>query len=124
MWLLNILSTYDPDDEVFSKSFVPPTRLSKLSDIRSIEVPDAFLKDLPPSKQKARRRGLKLFSAGSLQQRIIRLKRVRRELDNRIIIEEQKKVDQEEGLKLIKTPSSLHKFSSPGVKARMSQQDR
>ena len=59
-WLLDVLATFTPQNEIFKKSYQPPERASKLSEIKSIEMPVDFLKDLPLSKRKSRRKGLRL----------------------------------------------------------------
>ena len=63
-WLLTCLSTFTPDDEIFKKSYVPPVKESKLSQIEAIELPSSFLKDLPLTKRKVKRRGLHMFGEG------------------------------------------------------------
>jgi len=59
-WLLDILATYTPDDEIFGKGYNPPERASKLSEIKTIEVPEDFMKDLPFSRRKTKRKGLRI----------------------------------------------------------------
>jgi hypothetical protein len=59
-WLLDVLATYTPEDEIFRKSYNPPERASKLSEIKTIEVPVDFMKDLPFSKRKTKRKGLRI----------------------------------------------------------------
>ena len=59
-WLLDVLATYTPGDEIFAKNYNPPERASKLSEIKTIEVPVDFMKDLPFSRRKSRRKGLRI----------------------------------------------------------------
>ena len=59
-WLLDILATFTPSDEIFAKNYNPPERESKLSEIKTIEVPVDFMKDLPLSRRKSRRKGLRI----------------------------------------------------------------
>ena len=59
-WLLDVLATYTPGDEIFAKNYNPPERASKLSEIKTIEVPVDFMKDLPFSRRKSRRKGLRM----------------------------------------------------------------
>ena len=51
-WLLDVLATYTPEDEIFRKNYCPPKKASKLSEIKTIEVPVDFMKDLPFSRRK------------------------------------------------------------------------
>ena len=46
-WLLDVLSTYSPGDDIFKKSYLPPVKDTKLSEIKSIEVPTEFMRGLP-----------------------------------------------------------------------------
>ena len=59
-WLLDVLATYTPEDEIFAKNYSRPERESKLSEIKAIEIPVDFMKDLPLSRRKSRRKGLRL----------------------------------------------------------------
>ena len=59
-WLLDVLATYTPEDEIFAKNYSPPERDSKLSEIKAIEIPVDFMKNLPLSRRKSRRKGLRL----------------------------------------------------------------
>ena len=61
-WLLDALALLTPDDEIFQKSYLPPPKKSKLSEIEAIELPIDFLKDLPFSKSKVKRKGLKTIT--------------------------------------------------------------
>ena len=64
-WLLDALALLTPDDEIFQKSYLPPPKKSKLSEIEAIELPVDFLKDLPFSKSKVKRKGLKTITDGN-----------------------------------------------------------
>jgi hypothetical protein len=69
-WLLTVLSTVTPDDDIFKKSYVPPARESKLSQIEAIELPASFLKDLPETKRKVKRRALQMIGEGLQKQKL------------------------------------------------------
>lgn len=73
-WTINVLSTFTPSDEIFSRSYVPPKKIQKVHEIRAIDLPNAFLKGLPPSKKKIKARRLKLFKSGVKMAKIDRLK--------------------------------------------------
>jgi hypothetical protein len=59
-WLLDILATFTPEDEIIEKGYNPPERASKLSEIKTIEVLEDFMKDLPFSRRKTKRKGLRI----------------------------------------------------------------
>ena len=42
-WLLDFVSTFKPDDEIFKKNYLPPVRETKLSELKTIELPSHFL---------------------------------------------------------------------------------
>ena len=62
-WLLDVLATLTPDDEIFRKNYLRPPKKSKLSEIESIELPASFLIDLPLSSSKVKRKGLRTTSS-------------------------------------------------------------
>lgn len=88
-WLLDIVSTYSKEDEIFKKNYLPPARKNKLSELKTIELPESFLKDLPISSRKSKRKGLTLAKEGLAGQRLVRLKRIRKDIDHRILSEEE-----------------------------------
>ena len=46
-WLLDFVSTFKPDDEIFRKNYIPPAKETKLSELKTIEMPASFMNDLP-----------------------------------------------------------------------------
>ena len=48
-WLLDVIATYAPGADIFKKDYLPPVKASKLSEIKSIEVPLEFIRGLPLS---------------------------------------------------------------------------
>jgi len=59
-WMLDVLATYKPDDEIFKKDYLPPVKATKLSSIKSIEIPKDFFEGLPQSQRRVRRKGLRI----------------------------------------------------------------
>ena len=89
-WLLDVLATFTPQDEIFKKSYQPPERASKLSEIKSIEMPVDFLKDLPLSKRKSRRKGLRLQKEGLRVQKKERFRLMSKKFAHALLDEEVK----------------------------------
>ena len=89
-WLLDVLVTFTPQDEIFKKSYQPPERASKLSEIKSIEMPVDFLKDLPLSKRKSRRKGLRLQKEGLRVQKKERFRLMSKKFAHALLDEEVK----------------------------------
>lgn len=69
-WLLAMISTHNPNDEIFNKDYLPPVKKNKISEVKSVHLPETFLKGLPISKKKQRRKSLKIFSEGVANQKI------------------------------------------------------
>jgi hypothetical protein len=90
-WLLDFVSTFKADDEIFKKNYIPPAKETKLSELKTIELPAAFLDDLPQSTRRSRRKGLRISKEGLAGQKLERFKRLRKELGNRILREEERK---------------------------------
>ena len=57
-WLLDFVSTFKPDDEIFRKDYRPPAKANKLSEMKTVDVNKSFFENLVPAKRKVRRRGL------------------------------------------------------------------
>ena len=51
-WLVDVLATYDPGNEIFNKNYMPVPK-SALKD--QVNNDDGFFDNLPPSKSKKRR---------------------------------------------------------------------
>ena len=89
-WLLDVLATYVPGDEIFKKNYNPPERASKLSEIKTIEVPVDFMKDLPFSRRKSRRKGLRIQKEGLRTQKKLRFKMMSKKYADAVLNEEVK----------------------------------
>ena len=89
-WLLDILATFTPDDEIFGKGYNPPERASKLSEIKTIEVPEDFMKDLPFSRRKTKRKGLRIQKEGLRTQKKMRFKMMSKKFADALLEEEVK----------------------------------
>lgn len=46
-WLISVLATLSPEDEIYRKDYRPPPRLKKIEEQKTILVPSAFLAGLP-----------------------------------------------------------------------------
>lgn len=112
-WLLTFISTYRPDDEIFKKEYLPPVKETKLSELQTISLPASFVKDLPQSTRRSRRKGLRISKEGIAGQKLERMKRLRKEIGDRIL-EEEVKTD-EHSKKKSKTKSSTNEgaFKTP-----------
>jgi len=67
-WLLDFVSTFKPDDEIFRKDYRPPAKANKLSEMKTVDVNKSFFENLVPTKRKVRRRGLQIAQQGLAKQ--------------------------------------------------------
>ena len=54
-WVLDVIATFAPDAPIFANDYMPPVKASKLSEIKSLEVPTDLIRSLPMSQRKNRR---------------------------------------------------------------------
>ncbi len=64
-WLIDVVSTLMPDDEIFRKGYLPPRTRAINSEVDTIEVNQFFLEDLPVSSTKSKRTRLQLVTQGT-----------------------------------------------------------
>jgi len=89
-WLIDIISTLDPSDEIFKKDYIPPPKKSLIEEQKTIIVPSGFFDGLPDSRSKVKRRALKVLGEGKAKQRIAYLKALKAEIEVQIDIQGQK----------------------------------
>jgi hypothetical protein len=73
-WLLDVLSTYVPNDEIFLKFYMPPVKATRLYQIKTIDMPTWVVQGLPESIRKTKRKDLRLAKDGLRAQRLERIK--------------------------------------------------
>ena len=95
-WLVAVLATLDPNDEIFRKDYVAPPIRKRLQDIPTIELPKEILEGLPKSKSKVKARRLKVTSEAFAQERAQRMKELRKRLDTEILVHEMRVEDLKE----------------------------
>jgi hypothetical protein len=93
-WLLDFIATLAPHDEIFKKNYLPPVKETKLSELKTISLPSHFLQDLPQSTRHSRRKGLRISKEGIAGQKLERMKRLRKQIGDRILEEEVKNNEQ------------------------------
>ena len=113
-WLLNFIATLTPQDEIFKKNYLPPVKETKLSELKTINLPANFFQDLPQSTRRSRRKGLRIQKEGIAGQKLERMKRVRKQIGDRILEEEVKNDEQSKRKSGIKTSTNESTFKQPG----------
>ena len=83
-WIVHVLSTLQPKNQIFDKNYVPPKVKKAVSEVAKIvQLPSNFIKDLPISKYKGSKR-LQLTRDGKLERKVLRLKEIRVQLEKDI----------------------------------------
>ena len=112
-WLLDFVSSFKPDDEIFKKNYLPPVKETKLSELKTIELPADFMKNLPQSTRRSRRKGLRITKEGLAGQKMERLKRLRKELGDSILEEEVKGDEKKAKVKKVRSTINDSIFKPP-----------
>ena len=87
-WLVSVLATFKPEDEIFKKGYVAPPVRKRLQDIETIVLPTELFADMPKSTSKAKARRLKVMSEAFAMEKTSRLKKMRADLNNMILEQE------------------------------------
>ena len=75
-WLIDVVATLMPYDEIFAKDYVPPPRKPPTSQLKVIDLDPALLQGVPASRSRAKRRRLRVVGAAFTEQRIQRLQQI------------------------------------------------
>jgi hypothetical protein len=113
-WLLDLIATFAPDSPIFAKDNLPPVKASKLSEIKLIEVPTDFIRGLPLSQRKNRRKGLRLQKEGLHAQKKERFKIMSKKYSNALLDEEVKDDHiKSKSKSLVRTSTNESTFKEP-----------
>lgn len=113
-WLMDFISTLAPHDEIFKKNYLPPVKETKLSELKIISLPSHFLEGLPQSTRRSRRKGLRISKEGIAGQKLERMKRLRKQIGDRILEEEVKQEESSKRKSQVKTSTNEGSFKNPG----------
>lgn len=109
-WLLAVLATLSPEDEIFKKDYLPPAKKSLVEEQKTINVPNGFLEGLPDSRRKVKRKALHVVGEAKAKQKIEYLKALKREIEVQLDVQRQKAERQRE---FLKDPATRKPDSSP-----------
>jgi hypothetical protein len=87
-WLIAIISTLNPEDEIFKKDYFPPPRKNNIEEQKTIQVPNAFFEGLPESRRRVKRHALRIVGEGRAKQKVQYLKAVQKEVQRQIFEQE------------------------------------
>ena len=108
-WMVAVIATLDPSDEIFKKDHVAPPVRKRMRDIETIELPSHLFEGLPKSQSKVKARRLKILGEAFAQEKASKLKDMRRALEQEIL-EQEIRVDALQTRKRAKTMAT----SCPG----------
>ena len=89
-WVIEVLATLEPADEIFRKDYVAPPVRKRLRDIETIVLPDALFADMPKSTSKVKARRLKVFGQVFEAEKANRLKEMQKQIYDEIITHEER----------------------------------
>jgi len=87
-WLVAVIATLNPGDEIFNKDYVAPPIRKRLQDVETISLPNELFEGLPKSTRKVKARRLKIMSEAFAEEKATRMKEMRKALDNEILEQE------------------------------------
>ena len=99
-WLLEVLATLKPEDEIFRKDYVAPPVRKRLRDVEIIVLPDELFQNMPKSTSKVKARRLKVVSQAFAAEKTTRLKEMQRHILDEIITHEERVESYQDKLKV------------------------
>ena len=99
-WLLEVLATLKPEDEIFRKDYVAPPVRKRLKDVETIVLPDELFQNMPKSTSKVKARRLKVVSQAFAAEKTTRLKEMQRHILDEIITHEERVESYQDKLKV------------------------
>ena len=111
-WLITVIATLCPDDEIFKKDYLPPPRKNVIEEQKTINVTNGFFEGLPDSKSKVKRKALHIIGEGKAKQKVQYLKALQRELQAQLYSEEARA---EKARDWLKDPLTKKPPSRPGA---------
>ena len=92
-WMVAVIATLNPGDEIFNKNYVAPPTRKRLRDIETIVLPNELFEGLPPSKRKVKARRLKIMSEAFAAEKASRIKDMQKQLYEQLVEQEEKRED-------------------------------
>ena len=84
-WLVDVLATVDPENEIFKKDYVAPPVRKRLRDIETIVLPNELFEGLPQSTSKVKARRLKIMSEAFAKEKTVRLREMQKDIAEEIL---------------------------------------
>ena len=89
-WMVSVISTLNPEDEIFKKDYVAPPVRKRLRDIETIVLPNELFENLPKSSSKLKKRRLKIVSEAFAAEKASKLKEMQKDIYEELVIQEER----------------------------------
>ena len=90
-WMIDIIATLHPGDEIFKKDYVAPPIRKRLRDIETIVLPNDIFDGLPQSTSKVKARRMKIMSEAFAAERAAKLKELQKEMYEEMVEQEERR---------------------------------
>jgi hypothetical protein len=90
-WMVDIVATLDPGNEIFKKDYVAPPIRKRLRDVETIVLPAEVFEGLPPTTSKLKARRLKIMSEAFAAEKASRYKQMQKDLYEQMVAQEQRR---------------------------------
>lgn len=84
-WMVDIIATLDPDNEIFKKDYVAPPIRKRLKDIETIVLPNEIFEGLPQSTRKVKARRMKITSEAFAAEKASRYREMQKNLYEQMV---------------------------------------
>ena len=84
-WMVDIIATLDPDNEIFKKDYVAPSTRKRLKDVETIVLPSEIFEGLPLSTSKLKARRMKIMSEAFATEKATRYKQMQKDLYGQMV---------------------------------------
>ena len=109
-WMVDVIATLNPDDEIFKKDYVAPPIRKRLRDIETIVLPNEIFEGLPQSTSKLKARRMKIMSEAFAAEKAQRNRDLQKELYEQMVEQEARrdKLNLKLKAKDIRVPERIH----------------
>ena len=90
-WLVDVIGTLNPNDEIFKKDYVAPPIRKRLRDIETIVLPNEIFEGLPQSNSKLKKRRMKIMSEAFAAEKAQKMKDMQKQLYEDMIEQESRR---------------------------------
>ena len=89
-WMVDVIATLDPENEIFNKDYVAPPIRRRLKDIQTIVLPTEIFEGLPQTQRKVKARRMKITSEAFAAEKARRFKEMQKDLYEQMVEQEQR----------------------------------